>query len=93
MKYKKTAEFLDRAADFFDLPSEVISGAAMVTITGERTVRIENHRGVECLESGCVIVKTGSGHIHIRGAGMTLTAMSGSELLVSGKISGIDFEE
>jgi sporulation protein YqfC len=93
MKYKRTIEALERAADYFDLPSQVAAGSTMVTITGRRLVRIENHRGVECLEDDVVIVKTGAGHVCVKGSALTLTAMNRREMLISGCVSGVELEE
>jgi sporulation protein YqfC len=93
VKFKRSIEALERASDYFDLPSQVAAGSTMVTITGRRQVRIENHHGVECLEGDCVIVKTRAGHVCVKGSGLTLTAMSRREMLISGDVAGVELEE
>ncbi len=84
--------FLEKAADFFDLPQEVVAGMPRITVTGCRRVMVENHRGI--LEYGDREIQINGGRmvLTVRGSGLELRSLNTSELLVTGRITGMDFD-
>ena len=84
--------FLEKAADFFDLPQEVVAGMPRITVTGCRRVMVENHRGI--LEYGEREIQINGGRmvLTVRGSGLELRSLNTSELLVTGRITGMDFD-
>lgn len=83
---------LDQAADLFDLPEDVVAGSARITVTGCRRVFIEGHRGVLEYGDSAISVNGGKAIIRIRGVQLKIQSMNSSDLLITGKISGIDFD-
>jgi len=85
------SDALDKTAELFDLPEEVVRGAPRVTVTGCRRVFVENHRGL--LEYGEKEIDVNGGRVilRVRGEGLRLCAMTGGELLITGEIAGLEF--
>ena len=83
--------FLEKMAGALDLPADGMAGLPAVWMTGDREVRVENHRGI--LAYGTEEIHVGGGVlvIRIRGIGLQLRVMTGTELLVTGQIFGVEF--
>ncbi len=93
MRSDKTRKsVMDRAIETFDLPGEVMSGMPKLTVTGDRRLHIESHRGLLEYDPGLIIVNGGAVIVTVRGAGMDVCAMSSEEILITGRIHGIDFD-
>ena len=84
MRKKRGERLLALTADRFDIPGEAALGVPRVTLTGQRQVHIENHRGL--LEYGPeeIAVNTAMLTVRIRGRGMEISAMTDMELAVPG---------
>ena len=89
---EKKDSFFDKAAEIFDIPSEVVAGMARITVTGCRRVLVENHKGI--LEYGSEEIHINGGRmvLKLRGSGMELRSMNTEELLITGRITGMEFE-
>lgn len=83
--------FLEKVACALDLPADGMAGLPAVWMTGDREVRVENHRGI--LAYGTEEIHVGGGVIiiRIRGSGLQLRVMTETELLVTGQIFGVEF--
>ena len=75
---------LEKTAELFDLPADALAGLPQVELVGDRELRIENHYGTEEIH-----VSGGAFVIQITGQGLELRAMTGLELLITGRIAGI----
>ena len=89
---KPSEHILEKAADLFDLPGEVMAGMLKITVTGGRRAHIENHKGI--LEYGDeeICVNGGKLILKIRGSDLELRSMNAEEMLVTGFLTGVDFE-
>ena len=74
---------LEKTAELFDLPADALAGL------GDRELRIENHRGILAYGTEEIHVSGGAFVIQITGQGLELRAMTGLELLITGRIAGI----
>ncbi len=83
---------LDRAVDIFDLPGEVLAGMPKLTVTGNRRLHIECHKGILEYDGSLITVNGGAVIIKIRGEGLDIISMSADEVLIRGYFSGVDFE-
>ena len=91
MERKQRREgFLERTAEVFDLPGDVVAGLPRVELTGSRELRMENHKGILAYGTDEIHVSGGKLIIKIRGSNLELRAMNASELLITGEIAGID---
>lgn len=88
----RLTELTGRLADRMDIPREAVSAAPRITVSGGSRVLIEGHRGL--LEySGDRIAAAGAGcRILIKGEGLGLEAMSGRELVITGRLWAVELE-
>ena len=84
--------FLEKAADVLDLPEEVVAGMPRITVTGCRRVMVENHKGI--LEYGDREIQINGGRmvLILRGSGLELKSLNTTELLVTGRLTDMEFE-
>jgi sporulation protein YqfC len=84
--------FLEKAADILDLPEEVVAGMPRITVTGCKRVMVENHRGI--LEYGDREIQINGGRmvLTLRGENLELRSLNTTELLVTGRLTGMEFE-
>ena len=81
--------FLERAAETFDLPADALAGLPKVELVGDGELRVENHTGILSYGREEIHVSGGIYLIKITGQELELRAMTGVELLITGKISQI----
>ena len=88
---RKKQSILDRAADKFDIPSDVFGGNPRVTITGSTHVLVDNHKGL--LDYGTEEITVAGKHMAIKivGANLELRAMNTESLLVTGDIFRVEY--
>lgn len=89
-KKAKKAGLLEKTAEVFDLPGDVVAGMTRVELTGNREVRMENHKGILAYGSEEIHVSGGKLILKVRGTDLELRAMNASELLITGTILGVD---
>ena len=75
-----------------DIPREVSSKVPKITITGFDEVLIENFKGILEYEDFFARISTHIGNININGFNLKLSQMTDDDVLVSGKIENLDFE-
>ena len=83
---------LERTAEVFDLPGDVVAGLPRVELLGDRQLRMENHRGILAYGKEEIHVSGGVFIVKIAGEGLELRAMTGLELLITGKIRQIELD-
>ena len=81
--------FLERAAEVFDLPADAVAGVPRLELVGDRELRVENHKGILAYSGEEIHISGGIYMIKIAGQGLELRAMTGIELLITGKITQI----
>ena len=88
-KKPRKESILEKTAEVFDLPGDVVAGLPRVELLGDRQLRMENHRGILAYGKEEIHVSGGAFVIQITGQGLELRAMTGLELLITGRIAGI----
>lgn len=91
MSDRKREGFLNRTADIFDLPAEAVAGDSRITVTGNRRIVVENHRGLMEYGENEIGVNCGKSILKIKGEELEIRAMNSEELLITGILFGIDF--
>ena len=81
---------LEKTAQALDLPADVLAGLPRVELIGDREVRMENHRGILSYGDDEIHISAGGFVIKIVGEELKLRAMTGLELLVTGRIRGVE---
>ena len=85
----RRSRFLERTAELFDLPAEAVAGLPKLELVGDGELRMENHKGILAYGREEIHVSGGDWVVKIAGEGLELRAMTGLELLITGKISQI----
>ena len=91
MERKQRREgFLERTAEVFDLPGDVVAGLPRLELTGSRELRMENHRGILAYGSDEIQIAGGRLVVKVRGENLELRAMNAGELLITGALRGVE---
>ncbi len=85
----KPRGLLQRAAETFDLPADALAGLPKLELVGDGELRVENHKGILAYGREEIHISGGGWVIKIAGEGLELRAMTGIELLITGKVSQI----
>lgn len=80
---------LERAAQALDLPADALAGLPRLELVGDGELRMENHKGILAYGSEEIHVSGGVFLVKISGQDLELRAMTGLELLITGKIRQI----
>ena len=81
---------LERTAEVFDLPGDVVAGLPRVELLGDRQLRMENHNGILAYGTEEIHISGGKLIVKVRGTGLELKAMNARELLITGTIFSVD---
>ena len=85
----RRVRFLERTAEVFDLPADAVAGVPRLELVGDGELRVENHKGILAYGGEEIHVSGGPFVIRVEGEGLELRAMTGLELLITGRITGI----
>ena len=81
---------LERTAEALDLPGDVLAGLPHIELTGNRELRMENHKGILAYGGEEIRISGGKLEITVRGRGLELRAMNAGQLLITGTIQGVE---
>lgn len=76
----------------FDIPEDSLGTVPRLTVTGNGSVLIENHKGLVEYGREHIVVSGGKMLLSIHGSGLELEAMNRDEIRVKGQILSIDYE-
>ena len=79
--------------EILEIPVELSTNNPKITVVGFERVLIENYKGMLEYQDYFVRLNTHIGIININGFNLKLEEMTTDDLLVTGKIDSIDFEE
>lgn len=88
---RKESRVLDTVAELFDLPADVVAGLPRLEMVGSRQLYLEHHAGILSYSDEQIDVNTPEGILRVRGARLTLTAMTAEELRISGAIAAVEW--
>ncbi|MCF2661455.1 YabP/YqfC family sporulation protein [Pseudoflavonifractor phocaeensis] len=80
---------LERTAELLDLPADAIANLPRLELVGDGELRMENHKGILAYGTEEIHVSGGAFVVKITGRDLELRAMTGMELLITGRISQI----
>ena len=81
---------LERTAEALDLPGDVLAGLPHIELTGNRELRMENHKGILAYGEEEIRIYGGKLEITVRGRGLELRAMNAGQLFITGTIQGVE---
>ena len=80
---------LERTAQLLDLPADALAGVPRLELVGDGELRVENHKGILAYGDREIHISGGSYVVKVTGEGLELRAMTGMELLITGRIDSI----
>lgn len=90
LKKGKTVEKLARK---LDLPRDIVMDVPKITVTGNKEIIIENHKGIILFEENEINVNSNMGVIKINGKDLVIEYLEGRTIVVTGKFSSVIYEE
>lgn len=87
-------KLMDTVADLaeeLEIPGEALPGGCRITLTSRRRAVVEYHTGLRGYSGECVEVGDGPGRVRILGSELILRAMDRETLVVTGRISAVEY--
>ena len=82
---------LDTVAELFDLPADIVAGLPRLEMVGSRQLYLEHHTGLLAYTEEQIDANTTAGVLRVRGARLTLLAMTAGELRIGGRIDAVEW--
>ena len=89
MAHKRRPGLLEKTAQVFDLPADVVAGLPRLELVGDSELRMENHRGILAYGTQEIHISGGVFGIKVCGEQLELRTMNALELLITGRITDI----
>ena len=86
MAEKRRRSLLEKTAQVFDLPADVVAGLPRLELVGDSELRMENHRGILAYGTQEIHISGGVFSVKVCGEGLELRTMNALELLITGRI-------
>ncbi len=93
MRQKRRREKQTRLERALEIPKEISSNEPKITVMGFNEMLIENYKGILEYQEFYIRISTHIGILNINGFNLNLTEMTSDDILITGKIETIDFEE
>lgn len=82
---------LTRAAELFDLPTDIVAGLCHLEMLGDRQLFLEGHGGILSYGTERIDVNAGALILRVRGSGLTLRSMTDTEVRIAGRIDAVEY--
>lgn len=82
---------MTRAAEFFDLPADIVAGLCHLEMIGDRQLFLEGHGGILSYGTEQIDINAGPLLLRVRGEGLTLCSMTDAEVRISGRIDKVEY--
>ena len=82
---------MTRAAEFFDLPADIVAGLCHLEMIGDRQLFLEGHGGILSYGTEQIDINAGALLLRVRGEGLTLCSMTDAEVRISGRIDKVEY--
>ncbi|MDO9534294.1 MAG: sporulation protein YqfC [Bacillota bacterium] len=83
----------EHAADFFELPKELLLNLPRVTLIGNLQLYLENYGGIIEYNDELLRLKIKGGEIIVKGKNLTIKNFFGEEIFIEGKIKSIEYHQ
>ncbi len=90
-RMKRENGVLNAVAELFDLPADVVAGLPRLEMIGGRQLYVEHHAGILAYSEDQIDVNTPGGVLRVRGAGLSLLAMTAGEVRIGGTIDAVEW--
>ena len=90
---RKPKKRQNRFEELLEIPKEISSQNPKITIMGFEELFVENYKAILEYQDFYVRLSTHIGIINVNGFELKLNEMTNDDILITGKIEGIDFEK
>lgn len=88
---KERQTYLETLSNNFNIPSDIIAGAPILTVTGNNQLCLENYKGIIEYTGNVIRVQTKICRIHIIGVELNIDYFTDEEMKISGVIQNIQY--
>ncbi|MBO5351915.1 MAG: YabP/YqfC family sporulation protein [Lachnospiraceae bacterium] len=88
---KEYEQFLESASEHLSIPKDVIAGQAIISMTGNHSLRVANYRAVEEYSTDQVKLSLGRKSLVVTGSHLLMEYFRKDEIKIVGNISNISF--
>lgn len=92
MRKNNKHKFVQQAVDTLELPKDLVYHAAIVTVTGNRELIIENYKGILEYETQIIRVQAKNCRIAVLGRNLNIPYYTNDEMKITGIIQSIAYE-
>lgn len=85
------ANYLECLSGSFHLPPDLLEGSVLLSVMGNRGVRVENYMGIMEYTQECIKLQTKNGKLVLEGKQLNMDYCTDVELHVTGRIKQIHF--
>lgn len=89
-KEKRSKVIREKMGEILDMPLDMIKGYSRMTVLGNESVWIENYQGIMEYEEELIRLSNG---IIIFGRNLLIEEITDEDMLITGKIKSVEFEE
>lgn len=82
----------ERFAEGLELPKDVSCGVVIVTVTGRRSLVLENYRGIVSYDDDCIVIQTKDCRVSVSGCRLKVDYYTNEEMKIVGLIHSISYE-
>lgn len=88
---KDYEQFLEHASEKLAIPKDVIAGQAIISMTGNHSVRVSNYRAIEEYSTEEIKLSVGKKSLVINGSHLLIEYFRKEEIKIVGNISNVSF--
>ena len=86
-------DVIDLAAERLEIPAFGLNGLPRLTLTGDRQLLVEQHRGLTRYSAGEITIALQKGSVRLTGKNLRLVAMDKEAVLIAGEIRCLEYLE
>ena len=86
-------DVIDLAAERLEIPAFGLHGLPRLTLTGDRELLVEQHRGLTRYSAGEITIALQKGSVRLTGKNLRLVAMDKEAVLIAGEIRCLEYLE
>jgi YabP family. len=83
--------YLEAISKNLKLPSDILAGAPIVTVTGKNQISLENYKGIIEYTGNLIRIQSKICRIHIEGDNLNIDYLTDEEMRISGLIKSIQY--
>ncbi len=88
---EKTVRHMEQISDMIHLPGDILAGAPVLTVIGQRELYLENYRNIIEYTGDEIRIQTKTGRIHIEGKSLNINYYTEDAMKITGTIYQINY--